>query len=460
MAGVGATTARAQQAPGERGDPAREPLRRQTELEGATREARPGAPAGFRPVDYAEVLARPNDIELNYAWAQTQVLRGDIKGASNTLERLLLVAPANARLRLLYAVVLFRLERLDEAERELVIVRDLPMDASLRAEIDRYRREIAQARKATRYVAQISTAMQFDWNRNASPRSGESSFVGLRFPVADQDRRKSDWQFQTIGRIEMTHDLGYQDNHRLTAAATYVRGEQARESQFDFQSGGIEFGGVIDFAPTWVIPNAYARRLRLANQTYGRVEGINLRVEQRFTGKFQVYGYGEFENQTYRPTSRSTRAHERSGMQYSLGVGSHWIVDPTHRLNLELGGVRKTARKEYESYAGPTAAFVHTWLLGQGVFLVSTVGGEVNLYDEPEALISARFRRDRILRARTTFGVPVGVFINDDSTSFSDAIKDLTAFVSLEGIRSRSTITNYSYNTYRVTVGLTKRWDF
>ncbi|MBM4416291.1 MAG: tetratricopeptide repeat protein [Chloroflexi bacterium] len=357
MVGIdAATTARAQQPPGERGDPTREPLRRQLELEGATREARPDAPPGFRLVDYADVLARPNDIELNYAWAQTQVLRGDIKGASNTLERLLLVAPANARLRLLYAIVLFRLERLDEAERELVLVRDLPMEESLRAEIDRYRREIAQARKQTRYTAQISSAMQFDWNRNSSPRSGESSFVGLRFPVAAQDRRKSDWQFQNIARIEMSHDLEYQDNHRLTAGATYVRGEQARESQFDFQSGGIEFGGVIDFAPTWAIPNAYARRLSLANQNYGRVEGINLRIEQRFTGKFHVYGYGEVENQTYRPTSRSTRAHERSGMQYSVGLGSHWIANPQHRFNLEMGGVRKSARKVYESYAGGAVA--------------------------------------------------------------------------------------------------------
>ncbi|MBL8696934.1 MAG: tetratricopeptide repeat protein [Alphaproteobacteria bacterium] len=460
VAQLASSCAVAQQPPGERGDPSRETLRRQQELEDATRGARPTAVTPSRVVEYEEVLARPNDIDLNFAWAQTQVLRGDIKGAANTLERMLLVAPSNPRVRLLYAIVLFRLERLDEAERELAIVRDLPMEASLRSEIDRYRRDIAQARKQTRFTAQLSTAMQYEWNRNASPRSGESSFLDLRFPVASQDRRKSDWQFQNIARIEMTHDLEYQDNHRLTAAATYVRGEQARESQFDFQTGSIEFGGVIDMAPTWLVPNVYARRLRLANQNYGRVEGASLRVEERFSGRFHIYGFGEVETQNYHRTSRSTRAPERSGMQYAAGVGSGWIISPQHRLNLEVGGLLKSAHKDYESYRGPTASLVHTWLLGQGVFLVTTLGGEINLYDEPETVVSVRDRRDRIGRARTTFGVPVGVFIENEAIAQAEPIKDLTMFVSLEGTRARSTITNYSYDTFRVTLGLTKRWDF
>lgn len=147
-------------------------------------------------------------------------------------------------------------------------------------------------------------------------------------------------------------------------------------------------------------------------------------------------------------------------MQFTAGVGSSWIINPQHRLTLEAGALRKSANQDYESYSGPTGSLVHTWLFGQGIFLVSTLAGEMNFYDDPEEIISVRERRDRIGRARTTFGVPVGVFIENDAVAQSPAIKDLTAFVSLEGIRARSTITNYSYDTYRVTLGFTKRWDF
>lgn len=434
-------------------------LRRQQEIDEAGRAGR-SVTAPSRSVEFEEVLRRPNDVALNFAWAQTQVQRGDIKGASNTLERILLIAPAQAPIRLLYAIVLYRLERLQEAERELAMIESLPMANSLRAEIDRYRRDIAYARKQTKFTATLSLGMQYDWNRNSSPRSGEAQFLDVRFPVAARDRRASDWQIQSIGRIEMSHAIEGQDNHRITAAATYVRGDQARRSDYDLQVGSVEFGGAIDFAPTWVVPNVYARRIGLANQRYGRIEGANLRVEQRFTGRFQIYGFGEGENQTYSRISRSQRAPERSGFQSTLGAGAIWIAAPEHRLGLEGAHVWKNARQEYESYGGPSATLTHTWLLGQGMFLVTSASGEFNAYDKPDPLVSARTRSDKIGRLRTTFGVPVALLIENEQISQSESLRDLTFFVSVEGQRALSNIVGNSYDNYRFAFGLTKRWDF
>ena len=458
--GMATGIAGAQQVVPDNVNPARDTLRRQQDLDEATRLERGGVAPPARRIEYDEVLAQPDDINLNFGWAQTQVSRGDIKGAANTLERMLLTAPNEARVRLLYAVVLFRLERLDEAERELLLVRGLPMEPALRAEIDRYRREIEVAKQQTRFTASISMATQYDWNRNSSPRSGEALLFDTRLPVAAADRRKSDWQLQTIARIEMTHDIGGQDNDRLNVAASYVRGEQAREDQFDFQVGSVEFGGAIDFAPTWVVPTVYARRLTLGNQRYGRIEGGNLRVEQRVSGRFTVYGFSEAENQTYASVSRSTRAPERSGVQVLAGVGASWIVNPSHRLNFELGPAWKNARESFESYRGVTSTLTHTWLLGQGIFLVTALGGDANFYDEPEQLVSTRKRQDRIARVRTTLGVPLGILINDEQLAQSVLVRDITMFVSLEGIRARSTLTNNAYDNHRVAFGVTKRWDF
>jgi hypothetical protein len=434
-------------------------LRRQQEIEEAGRAGR-SVTTPPRSVEFEEVLRRPNDVALNFAWAQTQVQRGDIKGAANTLERILLLAPAQAPIRLLYAIVLYRLERLQEAERELAQIEALPMAASLRAEIERYRRDIAYARRQTKFTATLSLGMQYDWNRNSSPRSGEAQFLDLRFPVSDRDRRASDWQIQSVGRIEMSHALEGQDNDRITAAATYVRGDQARRSDYDLQVGSVEVGGAIDFAPTWLVPNVHARRIGLANQRYGRIEGASLRIEQRFTGRFQVYGFGEGENQTYSRISRSQRAPERSGFQSTLGAGAIWIAAPEHRLSLEGAQVWKNARERYESYAGPAATLTHTWLLGQGMFLVSSLSGEFNVYDQPDPLVSARTREDRIGRLRTTFGVPVGLFIENERISQSESLRDLTFFVSFEGQRALSNIVGNSYDNYRFALGLTKRWDF
>ncbi len=100
----------------------------------AAEELRP-LEAGER-VTYADVLQHPDDVELNYLYAQSQVESGDLRGAAATLERILLLAPDLARVRLLYAVVLFRLDNLNEAEREFRTVSELPMPDSLREEVD------------------------------------------------------------------------------------------------------------------------------------------------------------------------------------------------------------------------------------------------------------------------------------------------------------------------------------
>jgi hypothetical protein len=54
-----------------------------------------------RKVTYADILANPDDIELNLAYAQNQIADGNVLGASATFERILLLKPDHARARLL-----------------------------------------------------------------------------------------------------------------------------------------------------------------------------------------------------------------------------------------------------------------------------------------------------------------------------------------------------------------------
>ena len=63
----------------------------------------------------ADILAHPDDIVLNFRWAKAQLARGEVRGASATLERILVLDPDLAPVRLYYAIVLYRLDSLDEA---------------------------------------------------------------------------------------------------------------------------------------------------------------------------------------------------------------------------------------------------------------------------------------------------------------------------------------------------------
>ena len=99
-----------------------------------------------RDVTFDEVLRDPDNVDLNYAYALTLIRQGDLLGALSTLERILLRNPNIPRVRLLYAIVLYRLNAVDEASRELDNVLKLQMDGGLRRELEYYRSEVARAK--------------------------------------------------------------------------------------------------------------------------------------------------------------------------------------------------------------------------------------------------------------------------------------------------------------------------
>jgi hypothetical protein len=74
---------------------------------------------GLAKINYPDVLKDPDNIVLNFKYAQQQIRDNNVLGAAATLERILIIDPSIHKVRLLYAVVLFRLDNLIEAKREL-----------------------------------------------------------------------------------------------------------------------------------------------------------------------------------------------------------------------------------------------------------------------------------------------------------------------------------------------------
>jgi tetratricopeptide (TPR) repeat protein len=440
-------------------DPTREAPRRAGEIQDTARESE--AQRLLQPdriVSYEDVLRAPDDIDVNFAYAQIQIARGDVRSAAATLERILLIEPDLPRVRLLYAIVLYRLDNIDEAERELRAVRLLEMPPSLRAELDRYLEQIELRRKRTRFAVTASLGFQYDWNRNAAAASGVNLISDLPGTLDGHSRRKQDQAITGVTRFDVNHDLGYQARHRLTGALTYYRAEQIHLSELDLQAGSAEIGGVYDASPVSIIPTVYGRRIMLANQFYSYNQGLNLRAEHQLTGDLQLFVFGEGERQKYRSIGEAQSAPEKTGPQFTVGGGVNYALNPEMRLGLEVSSIRKFAARNYNSYDGEAVTLSHTWLLGDGMFLLSSLGGEIDRYEESDPLVSDMTRRDRIGRARMTFGVPVANFLDEDGTI--PLLRDLTLTVSGEAIRQVSNLTNYTYNNRRASIGLSKRWEF
>jgi len=88
-----------------------------TRAAGKATDRRPVEGAG--DITFQDVLDDPDNLGLNFRYAKAQIDSGNLTGAVATLERMLLIDPDLAEIRVYYGLVLFRLDSLGEAERQL-----------------------------------------------------------------------------------------------------------------------------------------------------------------------------------------------------------------------------------------------------------------------------------------------------------------------------------------------------
>ncbi len=411
-----------------------------------------------RKVTYADILANPDDIELNLAYAQNQIADGDVLGASATFERILLLKPDHARARLLYAIVLFRLDNLQEAERELTAVSKQSMPAGLRSEINRYLDQIKLRRKTTRYSVMASAGGQYDWNRNSAPASNQLLVGDLLGSVDESDIRTQDHAYNGQLRFEFDHDLGYQARHRLKGSISHYRAEQRLRKELDLRVSTADLDLVYDAAPMKFIPSIYIQQVTLADRYYAFNMGAKLRGEYQYNAATQFFGHGKYVRERYLGIPTSTSAPEKSGPKMTLGVGVGHTLSPTMKITVETDHIVKHAQRNFNIYRGQSLKLSHNWLLGKGMFLITSLSGEIDRYETGDPSVSGSTRHDRIGKAGMTFGIPLNTVIPTEIPI--PVLRDLYMTVSVSATRQLSNLTNYTYNNRTASVQLSKRWEF
>ena len=165
-------------------------------------------------VTYDQVLADPDNIELGYLYAITQIRKSDLLGASATLDRLILLAPKEPNIRALRAIVLYRLDNLREAQKEFGDLMKLDLDPALRRGIARYADELERRDQDTRMSVLTSIGYQYDTNRAGAPNSGQvRTFLGT-FDLTD-GKKEDDHSITSMVRFSIEHDLPTQNRNTL-----------------------------------------------------------------------------------------------------------------------------------------------------------------------------------------------------------------------------------------------------
>ncbi len=409
-------------------------------------------------VTFAQILADPDNIDLNFRYAQTQVAQGDLLGASATLERVLLIKPELPQIRLYYGLVLLRLNNLEEAERELRAVSAYDMPPPLRQEVDSYLRAIRLSRKRTRLSSSFALGFQFDTNRNAAPSSKQRLSSDIPLGLTGTNRKRRDTSLLVIHTLDLMHDLGFQAGHQLLGSFTYYLGEQTVVDDLDLQSFSLEAGGLIKTPWADLTPKGVVTHTALSRETYLRTQGVTLSCERKLTPRWEMTLEGGWAREDFSGISEYEAALERTGGRSTVNFGTSYLVMPTMKLGSEIGYENKTAKADYQAYDALELEGTHTWILPKGQFFLNTLTYEFDDYDRPDFAISGKTRRDHQLCVRVLYGLPV--FLLLQRVLPEPVLRDTTATFSFEQLRSLSSITNYTYSNSKFTFMMIKKTEF
>src|SRR5579864_5034652 len=95
---------------------------------------------------FDQVLAAPDDSDLNLSYARSQADAGNLLSAAAALERILLAHPNAHGVRLFYAAVLYRLNDLEGAKRQLKLLEGVRLTPLQAAERNKYERLVQSGR--------------------------------------------------------------------------------------------------------------------------------------------------------------------------------------------------------------------------------------------------------------------------------------------------------------------------
>ncbi|MFC1679718.1 tetratricopeptide repeat protein [Elusimicrobiota bacterium] len=409
---------------------------------------------GAGEVTYEMVMKDPDNIDLNYKYAKTQVSQGDIKGAAATLERILMVDPALPKVRLFFAVVLYRLDSLAHARKELLALKDLPMPESLRMEIEEYLDRIDKKMKRTTITGTLGLGYQYDVNRNAAPATGRRWGPAGYATLDGASTMKGDTSALFMGNIGVEHDLGTQAGHTLNGSMGYYRAEQTVVDTLDLQAYTFRFGGTIKHRYGNVKPRIMLDHIRLSEESYLRTRGLRIGWDKRVNNKIGLFADVGNWFDDYIETEDIPLATQRTGYHYDLKWGMNYVLNPTMRLTGSHGYEHKDARKRYYTYDRHILRGAHAWLLGKGRFLVSSLTMNRDRYCLPDISNDAsngKYRRDDTFRLNSTFGMPLG-FI-------AKPLKDLLWTFTYEYFHSNSNFEDYGYTNNKVSTMFTYKWD-
>ncbi len=410
-----------------------------------------------REVTYAEVLKDPDNVELNLMYARTQIKHGRLDKAQVALERVLIQTPDAQSVRMLYAIVLLRLDNRVEAKAVFRSLLDDELSDEDRASINDFLAAIDARDKRTHFALSVGAGMQYDDNKNSATTGGRLLFLDLE--VQSDAAEQDDYSKVVSISFEGRHDLGLQRAYEVYGRVSGVGVDQNEVSELDMLYGKVDIGGSLPLEIGNVDVSINAANVRLGAVPYMRAHGLRIRWDAPQNGSiYSPYLEVSSTSQSYQDTASAATRSDQNGWSHNVSIGTIINLASDKRLDANVSYLTKTAKEKYHAYTRYGAAASYTQSYDAGIFTIARAAYSKSSYREADTFVSTKKRSDHVVRLGGTVGLPLGSIVDADLVP--ESARDIVLTAGIEYSKHISSLANYDYDNWNGKVMVNKKFQF
>ncbi len=400
-------------------------------------------------ITFDQILASPDDLELNLSYARQEVASGRLQQAAAALERLLLLRPNWDSARLFYGVVLYRLGDLKGAARELALLEGRQLSATQERDRVRYLGLANKQTKTLRFSSQFTLGARLDSN---------PGFVSDDVVEADDE---TDLAFTASSRFRVEADVGAgRGNYVYFQSNTHLN-EFFDVDQADLISSRVQAGAVLHGSNSRFTPYALYGVAYVQDERFRQQYGGGLRTNWTLSSQVDLHVNGEAVYEEFDTTDFSTVGGDRDGWRSTGKAGLSWRPSDAQSFRLTGLYTRKDAELDGFSYDRQGVQFNSLTLLGSGRYLAVTASYTHTEYDAPDDFHSATVARDddRYF-VRAALGAPLETLFARTNIELPEFLSDIVAQIGVSYTNQDSNIDVLNYDNVSGDILFTKRIQF
>jgi hypothetical protein len=354
-----------------------------------------------------------------FANASQASATGEYQQAIKTYEEMLAKDAELHRVRLDYALALFRVGRFQEAKDNFKIVLDKNIPDVVRRNVEQVLAQVEKASKEHYFSGTIATGFNFDTNANSAPKGAHVTVLEQDFELAKKDQAQRDLQgfamatinhsWQPIGKKDAKSGKTEPSKLSWNSSLTAYKSHQQDVSSLNLAMYNVRTGPEVRLASgkvTLGLAGGFTH-VQLAGFTFLRTYAGDASAMLAWDERHQISFVYTEEYRDFVNSDTTSTFEDRQGQAMQGKIGFNYLATPQDILSLALTVRNENTRKDFydNMSVSPMAAYTHQW--DGGAFAQVSLSYKQARYSDADPFVSDRLREDSERTAGLTIGKPI-----------------------------------------------------